>query len=421
MKNSRILVMTIPAVAIVVAITVTMVHAKENVLLRFNFTNGSEPQNALITDGQGNLYGTALGGNNCPNSTYGCGIVYELSPGSGGEVTEKILYAFTGNADGSAPSGLAFGKDGNLYGTIFSSPDGVGGVFQLKRGRNGKWTETIIYSFNSRIGYYPGNQLAFDASGNLYDCLLYGGSADDGLVFELSPHANGTWTVSTIYSFVGGPNDGSRPFGGVVVDSKGNVYGTTENGGRFNNDGTVYELSPSGNGTWTETILYNFTGRNDGGYPLSPLTMDGSGNLYGTTTFGGANGGGGTAFELSLTNNAWIETTLYSFNSGAADGFQASGLALDGKGNIYGTTLSGGNGCNLPGCGIVFRLTPQSGQPWKETILHEFQSAGDGSEADRQILSAPAPFLDKTSGKLYGVTPYGGGMFGYGTVFEIEP
>jgi hypothetical protein len=414
--------MTILAVAFVVAVNSSAVQAKENVLFRFNFTNGSEPQSALITDGKGHFYGTALGGKECnSNSTYGCGVVYELSQGSGGKVSEKVIYAFTGTTDGSSPSGLVFGKDGNLYGTIFGSPNGIGGIFQLKQGANGTWAESVIYSFTNSSGYFPGNQLAFDSGGNLYGCLLYGGSGDNGVVFELSPQSNGTWTETTIHTFAGGPNDGSRPFGGVIVDDKGDVFGTTQDGGQLNNYGTVYELSPGSNGTWSETILYNFSDRTDGAFPLAALTTDAAGNLYGTTTFGGSSGNGGTAFELSLSGSVWTETTLYSFNSGPADGYQASGLVLDVKGNIYGTTLYGGNGCNLPGCGIVFRLTKQSGQPWKETILHQFESAGDGSESDGQIISAPAPFVDSTAGKLYGVTPYGGGMFGYGTVFEIEP
>ncbi len=376
--------------------------AKDNVILRFNFTNGANPHSALISDGQGNLYGTAMGGNKACYS--GCGIVYELSPTSGGKWKETILNEFE-QFNGGRPGALIFGTDGNLYGTLYYQS-----IFQLTN-VNGHPKNKIIYTFTGQQGYSFGSQLAFDAKGNLYGSLQEDGPEYGGAVFELSPQADGTWNATILHSF-GASGDGNGPAGGVVFDSKGNLYGTTAYGGSFGY-GTVFELSPNANGSWSESILYNFSGGGDG-YPSTPLTFGPDGNLFGTTDQ--------TAFELSQTNGAWNLTTLYIFGNQDAHGNNSSspsGLIFDPSGNAYGVTSFGGNQCNTPGCGVVFKLAPESGGRWKEVLLHQFESAGDGSEAN---FNGPAPtlLLDNSTGRLYGATIYGGDMDGDGTVFFVD-
>lgn len=394
MKSSpRIsIVLSILAIGVALFLAIADAQAKENVIYRFNFTDGSQPQSALISDGKGNLYGTALGAL-CGNDY--CGYVYKLSPGSGGAWTEKVLYAFKGHPDGSWPVSLTFGPGGNLYGAAFrGGANELGGVFELMPGANGTWTESMIYSYSSEGG--PASELTFDSKGNLYGTSDDGGNGY-GAVYELT-QSGGTWTENIILQF--NDTNGYSPEGGVILDSKGNLYGTTVAGGPSGN-GIAYELTPNAGGTWTENILYNFTRSGAD----TALTFDGDGNLYG--------GGGANVFELSESGGQWNETILHSF-AGAPDGENPSKVVFDANGNLYGTTQAGGNGCNAPGCGIVFELSPQGGGVWKETILHQFQSATDGSVPQVEVL------VDNAARKLYGVTPYGGGRYGYGTAFVIE-
>jgi len=311
-----------------------------------------------------------------------------------------------GTADTDIPvTDLVFDANGNLFGATGEDLSGhLGAVYELTP-VGGTWTEKIIYRFTSN-GYNPGTHLAFDGQGNFYGSLAQVFAVTGG-VFQLSPQSDGTWKESIIYSFKSN-GDGQYPRGGVVTDSKGNLYGVTEDGGAFNR-GTVYELSPNGSGGWVETILYSFMEQNDGAYPLAPLTIDAKGNLYGTTSSGGANNDA-VVFELSQSAGKWNETVLYTFDK---SGYAPNNVVFDAKGNLYGTTVSGGNGCNNPGCGIVFMLTRQTVPPWKETVLHNFESDFDGSEPLAGVL------VD--NGHVYGTTEYGGGRFGYGTVFEIQP
>ncbi len=379
-------------------------QAKDNVILRFDFTNGANPTSALISDGQGNLYGTAKGGNKACYS--GCGIVYELSPTAGGKWKETVLVEFLQFNEGFGPGSLIFGKDGTLYGTL-----GYADIYQLTNS-NGQVKKKILYGFNQQQqGSTFGSQLVFDEKGNLYGSLQGGGPLNGGSVFELSPQADGTWNATILHSF-GASGDGNGPVGGVVFDGKGNLYGTTAYGGS-SGYGTVFELSPNANGSWSESILYNFSGGGDG-YPSTPLTFGPDGNLFGTTDQ--------TAFELSQKNGAWNLTTLYIFGNQDAHGNNSSspsGLVFDASGNAYGVTSFGGNQCNTPGCGVVFKLAPESGGRWKEVLLHQFESAGDGSEVN---FSGPAPtlLLDNSTGRLYGATIYGGDMDGDGTVFFVD-
>jgi uncharacterized repeat protein (TIGR03803 family) len=389
--------------------------ARENVIARFNLSDGAQPVTGLIADAQGNLYGTAISGGNGNCLPRGCGLVFELSPGSNGTWTKKTIYAFKGGASDTSNPGtdLIFDAKGNLFGASgFDASGFFGAVYELTPGAGGTWAEKIVYKFNNQA-YDPLAHLAFDSKGNLYGAVA-GTFNLNGGVFELSPQADGTWKENLIYTFSSTNGDGHRPVGGVVLDGKGNIYGMTQSGGA-SNYGTVYKLSPNGSGGFAETIIHNFTGQTDGAYPFAPLTIDAKGNLFGTTYWGGpVDNPFGVVFELSPSGSAWNETVLYSFGA-SPDGLHPSGVVFDAAGNLYGTTVNGGNGCNYPGCGIAYKLSPQGSGPWKETILHNLESAGDGSESVAGLL------VEKVSGRLYGTTQYGGGRYGNGTVFEVQP
>jgi len=202
-----------------------------------------------------------------------------------------------------------------------------------------------------------------------------------------------------------------------VVMYAGNLYGTTEGGGNSPYDGIVFELKHSGN-AWSESILYSFTGGSDGGRPFAGLTIR-DGNLYGTTISGGS-GGGGVVFELQPSSTGWTETVLYAFKGHPDGANPEAGVIFDQSGNLYGTTSFGGwRYCQI-GCGTVFKLTPKSGGGWQETVLYRFngRGVGDGENSD-------AGLLQDAKGHLYGTTSVGGGAkscpFGCGVVFELSP
>ncbi len=395
----------IAAVALGVALNTVSAGAAENTIFRFNGRDGEKSQSGLISDGKGNLYGVTPGGGNsgCRN---GCGVVFQLSPASGGAWTETVIYEFKGGTtDTSAPTtDLIFDKQGNLIGGANNSS----AIYELTPGAGNTWSEKVVYSFTQ--GYQPGSHLAFDSKGNLYGTLFQTNSGDGG-VFQLIPQSSGSWTGGLVYTFTGTNGDGNRPFGGVVLDSEGDVYGTTQEGGS-SNEGTVYKLTPKGSG-FSESILYSFTGNGLGSYPFAPLTIDASGNLYGTT-FNGNTENGGLVFMLSESEGKWTETVLYSFGS-APDGSGPNGVVLDAKGNLYGTAQGGGSGCNYPGCGMVYKLTPRKSGAWLETIVHNFESSTDGSVPEATV------YVDGSTGDVYSTTTFGGSRYGYGTVFQIVP
>jgi uncharacterized repeat protein (TIGR03803 family) len=406
--------------------------AQEKILLTFKNANGSSPSANLIFDAAGNLYGTVAGG-----GLYGYGMVFELSPGPEGSWKEKMVHSFN-MTDGSYPnSGLIFDTRGNLYGTtLYGCGNGYGCVFELSPRAGGGWTETVLHRFASdgsgTDGYYSYGGVVLDASGNLYGTTSYGGTgACDGpegvgcgTVFELSPAVGGQWTEKLIHNFNIAVQDGYYPQGGLTPDASGNLYGTTTLGGA-SGEGTVFELSPSPGGNWTETILHNFNAVGDGYSPYANLVFDKSGDLYGTTNLGGANNYG-TVFELSPQGSSWTETILHSFNKNGVDGYYPyGGVVFDGSGNLYGTTTAGGslNGCNHRGCGAVFELIPGSGGQWTEEILYPFSGAQtDGHYPYSSLV------LDN-SGNVYGTTVSGGAgpcpmkdfSAGCGIVFEITP
>jgi uncharacterized repeat protein (TIGR03803 family) len=373
----------------------------KTVLFSFNYSDGAFPFAGLLADSKGNLYGTTRNG-----GVSGYGTVFELTPPAtaGGAWTETVLHFFTGGSDGGTPvAGLIAGSKGNLYGTTVNGGASDGGtVFELTPPAiaGGAWTETVLHSFGPNIpsdGFLPYAGLLADSKGNLYGTTLYGGTSGagygiGGTVFEVA--AAGGETV--LHSFSGLPGDGANPYAGLLADSKGNLYGTTQTR-------VVFELSPpaTAGGAWTETVLYALNSPSYAG-----LIADSKGNLYGTTI--------GNVFELTpppSAGAAWAETVLHSFSGYPSDGFECfASLIADSKGNLYGTTQSGG----ASDAGTVFKLTPPAtaGAAWTETVLYSFTGGSDGG--------APyAGLIADSKGNLYGTTQYGG-TANVGTVFELK-
>ncbi|MGA2905131.1 MAG: choice-of-anchor tandem repeat GloVer-containing protein [Candidatus Korobacteraceae bacterium] len=323
----------------------------EQVLHSFGSINndGAGPYAGLIFDAAGNLYGTTTSG-----GTYSDGTVFKLTPTTGGGWTEQVLHNF--NGDGYDPrAGLIFDATGNLYGMTEGGngdyPDGT--VFELTPTAGEGWTAKVLHGFNGADGLYPWlGSLIFDGAGDLYGTTLEGGTYGAGVVFELMPAAGGSWTETVLHSFNDNGTDGALPAAGLIFDAAGNLYGTTNAGGTYD-AGTVFKLAPTGDGSWTETVLHNFGNGTDGALPAAGLIFDAAGNLYGTTEVGGFYGDG-TVFELTPNGSGgWTEQVLFSFN--LADGwYPYAGLILDAAGNLYGTTYTGGTYTY----GTVFELTP---------------------------------------------------------------
>jgi uncharacterized repeat protein (TIGR03803 family) len=386
----------------------------------YHARDGGFSQAGLTFDAAGNLYGTTLRGGRVGAND---GTVFQLSPAGNGSWTEKVLHMFncgTGTGGCQPVGNLIMDSAGSLYGTASTAGRyGGGTVFRLTPGSGGTWTETVLHSFgNGNDGRSPRANLIFDASGNLYGTTFGGGgSGGNGTVFELSPNGDGTWSENVLYSFHSGGTDGSSPQAGVIFDPAGNLYGTTRDGGTDTfHVGTVFELSPNGDGTWTESILHSFQSNGkDGNTPVAGLALDSAGNLYGTTSLGGrASCGCGTVFELTPGQNGqWTEKVLHSFN-GKDGSAPYGGVILDSAGNLYGTTSSGGSS----NYGEVFKLSPNGHGGWKESVLHSFSINSKHGNKDGVVPWAGL-ILD-AAGNLYG-TATAGGSKNNGTVFEITP
>jgi uncharacterized repeat protein (TIGR03803 family) len=335
-------------------------------IFRQGANDGAEPMAGVTIGPDGNLYGTNTLGSGSSNF----GTVFKLSPPASVcrstmcPWTETILYRFTGASDGGVPSGpVIFDRNGNLYGN--TSYGGVtcgpgyscGVVFKLTRSGS-SWTESVLHAFSgSPDGANPGGALVFDRAGNLYGTAGYGGSANDGAVFQLTPSGSG-WTENVIHNF-DYFDDGAIPQGGVIFDNAGNLFGTTVFA--TTGDGTVFELTPSG-GQWTYTLLYSLMSEQSGiPGPLGPLAMDSGGNLYGMTFEGGdvfgagdCEYGCGTVFKLTPAGGGWAYSLLYEFMGGTDGARPYDGVILDRNGNLYGTASTGGE----RGQGTVFEITP---------------------------------------------------------------
>jgi uncharacterized repeat protein (TIGR03803 family) len=352
-------------------------------------------------------------------------------------ITSGKEHLFAGSPDGSQPSsGLVSDGAGNFYGTTqgggqttcgLSAPF-CGTVFKVTLGQDGSWKESAIYKFKGGSdGAAPSGALIFDAAGNLYGTTVTGGNdlcaEGCGTVFRLSLNSSGGWTETVLHRFLG-DTDAEEPGLGVVFDAEGNLYGAAGGGCIEECNGTIFRLAPSPDGTWTESVIYTFMGGLDGSFP-SHLVLDGAGNLFGTTISGGTQstcGGCGTVFELSpYKSGTWEKTVLYSFTDGFDGGLPSSGVIFDDAGNLYGETYDGGSfACPEVGCGVVYELTPESGR-WKFSAVHTFNGV-DGSKG-----SQPSGGLAFDSlGNLYGTTGTGGDAAcnngnGCGTIFKLSP
>lgn len=373
--------------------------ASEQVL--YSFTGGNDGGNAatgLVRDRGGNLYGTTVvGGKNT------CGTVFKLTPQATPPWPESVLYNFGCFSDGKNPhGGVTFDSKGDLDGTTVSGGSGpscgstgCGVVFQLTPA-----TENVLHAFTGgRDGFGPGGGVAFDASGNLYGTTPDGGVDSQGIVYEVTAHRQ----ERIVHTFTGGKDGGVGSLGLLLLES-GSLYGVTEEGGAHS-AGTVYRLTRAGK-RWALSTLYAFKGTPDAASPYGGLVSDATGDLFGTTYYGGANGMG-TVFEL--TRNAkggYHERVLYSFKGGIDGSSPTSTLAFGGS-NLYGTTSAGGGSC---GCGTIFRVNATSGA---ESVLHGFGNGTDGAY----------PYYGLTKGAkgvFYGTT-VAGGSSGQGAVFEFKP
>jgi uncharacterized repeat protein (TIGR03803 family) len=362
------------------------------------------------------------------NCDLGCGTVFKLSPGSSGW-TKTVLYRFQGrNGEGAIPyAGLIFDQAGNLYGTTVEGGTaiGAGTVFKLTPNSDGSWTESVLHRFcsvaNCADGLNPYSPLIFDTAGSLYGTTSGGGANNEGTVFKLTPKAHGGWSERVLYSFCSLTkcDDGAQPYsGGLIFDAKGNLYGTTLSGGA-RSYGAVFKLTPKTYGSWKETVLHNFCALNhceDGELPYAGLIFDSAGDLYGTTAGGGPFGEGyGMVFELTpKAQGGWEEKVLYQFTGGKDGGFPFAGLIFDAAGNLYGTTTYGGlsSDCYVHGCGVAFRLAPNSNGGWTETVLHDFVDL-QGYPSAGLIFDAAGSLYGTTAGNYSGTT--------LGSAFEITP
>lgn len=361
----------------------------ENILYKFSGgADGGYPQGSLVLDEHGNIYGTTYSGGGPNYDRYcwgqyidGCGTVFELSEFNG-VWSERVLYAFQGVTDGMAPVAAVTLHNGKIYGTTTEggngSPQagvgsfGSGTVFELSLGKNDRWTERVVYRFPGRCSPAgPQSNLVFDTNGNLYGTTYWGetdgscGCGGCGTVYELTPSGN-IWTFAAIHNF--SMQDGNNPLGNLIMDTRGNLYGVTEDGGP-DSLGVAFQLSPGSSG-WTEIVLHGFQYGTDGATPLAGLTLDLQGDLYGSTFNGGGLGG------------------CYGINEGY--------------------------------CGTIFKLRPTDAStgPWAETILHAFSGLeggglpGDGAGPSSCVIVGQ-------SGRVLGVTS--GGGFGGGIFFELAP
>jgi uncharacterized repeat protein (TIGR03803 family) len=351
----------------------------EKVLHSFkaNGKDGYYPSGSLIFDASGNLYGTTSTG-----GAHSAGTVFELTPAAGGIWGERILHNFNyGAKDGNSPqASLIFDASGNLYGTTYGGGvHGGGTVFELTPAAGGNWTERLLHSFkNDANGWAPGSTLTRGAAGSLYGTTIFGGDlgcgsngAGCGTVFELTSKAGGGWTERALCRFNG--KDGESPSSSVIFGASGSLYGTTALGGDLTcgngyGCGTVFKLTPKAGGRWPESVLHEFNANGkDGTYPEGGLVFDASGSLYSTTYEGGALScyygyGCGTVFELTPTaGGGWTEKVLHTFSNNGRNGSgPVASLIFDASGNLYGTTIRGGDqSCgNSDGCGTVFEIKP---------------------------------------------------------------
>jgi len=410
-------VVSIAAIALIVALVLApgaWAQGKYKILHKFTGPDGSDPISALIADTAGNLYGTTTSGGCCLGRS---GTVFKLAPNADGSWTHSLLYSFTGQGDGDAVmSGVTLDAVGNLYGTTVWGGDYRGGtVYKLVPNSDGTWTEIVLHSFSGDDGWQVVGGLVFDTNGNLYGTTTQGGAYGYGIVFKLSPNSDGSWTESVLHSFMGGTDGGYPDHGKLIFDATGNLYGVTAGWQTGASNGTVFELTPNSDGTWTHLVLHSFGGGKDGVVAQGTLTIDQAGSLYGTTLQGGASGFG-TVFQLTRgSDGKWTKSVIHQFHGGTDGSAPWAGVVFDAAGNLYGTTDAGGVGsCSEgsgTGCGTVFKLSPNGkGGLTKQT--HRFLGTLAGNPLGEVLFDS--------AGNLYGTTS-NQGTKGHGVVFEITP
>jgi hypothetical protein len=413
------------SVAILLIVMATQAQAQTlSVLHTFSGSgDGAVSTAGLTMDQAGNFYGTtSIGG--AAYGTAGYGTVFKLSRAGTGWIL-RTIYSFQGGDDGANPyAGVVFGPDGALYGTTSDSGDPedypgtnhdgtcgtCGQVFRLAPPSHAcvsfscPWTKTVLYRFTAAggDGAYPGyGNLTFDAAGNIYGTTTSGGGDGGncdpynncGVVFKLT-RSGESWTESVLYSFSQTGNAGIIPESGVVLDSAGNVYGTTFLGGPGGSGGgAAYQLTRSGS-SWTLTVLHDFGESNDGGNPFGGMIIDQQGNLYGTTGDGPGSNDGGTVFEFQPSGDSWTYSTLAVL---PADAGPEDTPIMDAAGNLYATGVGG----------IVFKLT-HSGGVWTYNLLHDL----NGQPIGGVVVDA--------NGNLYGTTEDTSGS-AWGEVWELTP
>jgi hypothetical protein len=380
-----------------------------------NFNSGEQyqigpPGGPLLLDEQGNVYGgTGAGGVGCGG--FGCGTIFELSPRADGHWRFTVLYEFLAGDDGESPWGaLIFDQAGNLYGTT-ERDGGLGPstAFELSPGPDG-WTHTVLYD----NGAGPG--LLLDKAGNLYGSIGPGDYYSAGAIGELSPGENG-WTYTQLYSFCSQNDcaDGMGPPSAPIWDAHGNLFGTTNSGGKGQEEclygcGVVFEMTPKPDGSWRYHVLHRFdSSPDDGRAPGGGLVMDAEGNLYGETRTGG-HYGNGTIYEMSETGGRWKKTALYDFPDCFIGCNPFGTLVFDTAGNLYGAGNGGNPDCGN-GCGVVFKLTRQKNGKWKYGTVHKF----DGTDG-----YGPWGVIVDGKGNIFGTTE-NGWKYDWGVAYEITP
>lgn len=390
----------------------TLAFASERTIFAFptDGSRGSVPAGGLISDAAGNLYGVTAAGGAHQNGT-----VFKLSF-ENGAWSETLLYSFKGgNDDGADPSSALLLDAGNLYGTTAGGgPRNNGTIFKLAPDGRGGWTETVLHIFNGNDGSLPLlAPLVSDARGNLYGVTqgyCYLGTCGNGTVFELSPQASGNWTFRVLHSF----GHTALPLSGVIFDKSGNLYGTTSYGGPPNcfgiGCGTVFKLAHVAN-TWTYTTIHGFNYSN-GAYPAGNLIIDSAGNLYGTTLGGGGTYNAGVAFKLSPTKTGWSETVLHVFGA-PGDGQEPSSLVFGASGHLFGSVPSSTNANYVFQNGYVFELSRQANGTWTESTVYAFPQGSSApfpnssliwNAARTDLIGTTGPYGDP-AGAVYEVTP----------------
>lgn len=379
----------------------------------YSFTGGNDggnPATGLVYDAAGDAYGTTVTG-----GLYGCGTIFKLTP-SQSLWTRTTLWQFTCGADGKNPhGGLTFDGKGNLFGTTVAggsggscTGDGCGVVFRL--GARGGLRP--IYNFTGKTdGWGPGAPVAIDSAGNIYGTAPDGGRQSlcggngCGVVFKLSFQHN-HWVQTVIHGFTG-RNDGALGSLGPLLINGGAIYGVTEVAGKYS-AGTAFKIVPGSGGTFTFTTIWQFRGMPDAGFPYGGLIADAHGNLFGTSYYGGATGLG-SVYELSPNRNGtYRERVLYSFKGGSGDGsLSTSTLVFDSTGNLWGTTSAGGGSCD---CGTIFKLASNG----TESIAHSFGSTStDGAfpyyglsfDVNGNLYTSTVAGGLYGQGTVYGLTP----------------